>query len=57
MNADYKPSAHLVGEQPVHHVSLRTIVGSVLAVIAVLVVLNVFFPEPATSCPAVMVQK
>jgi hypothetical protein len=50
MNSDYKPSANLVGEQPAHHVSPRTVFASLLAVIAVLVVLNVFFPEPAASC-------
>jgi hypothetical protein len=56
---EYKPSAHLVGEQSSHFVSPRLALSSLLAVIAAVVVLNVIFPEPAASCdrPAQVSQK
>lgn len=59
MNSDYKPSAHLVGEQPIQPVSIRLALSSLLTVIAALVVLNVLFPDPDVSCdrPAQAQQK
>ncbi len=57
---DYEPSHHLIGEQPPHHVSMRLALGSLLTVIAALVLLNVVFHDPpAVSCdrPAQVNQK
>jgi hypothetical protein len=51
MKSDYKPSAHLVGDDPAHEVSLKPLLACIAAAILVVVMLNVFFPEPVSvSC-------